>query len=73
MNEELPVSDLAGGMRLAKWAKQVGLSRSTVWRLQKAGKLQTVTRYGMVFITAAEMRRWFKENPADGSKVPLPA
>jgi predicted site-specific integrase-resolvase len=69
MTPYTPEADLAGGMRLNKWCKLVGISKMTCWRLRKAGKLKTVTRYGIVFITAAEIKRWFEDCPDDELRV----
>lgn len=46
-------------MKLSAWRKAVGLSRMTVYRLRKAGKLKTVTRYRQVYITAEGIRDFF--------------
>jgi len=59
------MSDLAGGMLLSKWLQQVGISRMTGWRLRKEGKLTTITRYVRIYVTAAGMKEFFKD---DGSK-----
>lgn len=66
----LPESDLAGGMRLNKWRKLVGISESTCLRLRRAGKLETVTRYGMVFITAEGIRKFFAEPESESAALP---
>jgi hypothetical protein len=41
MPATLPIADinLVGGVRLSKWRKAVGLSRTSVWRLTKSGRL----------------------------------
>lgn len=60
-----PPDELAGGMRLARWRKVVGISRTTAWRWVKTGKLPVVYRYGIPFLTAKTMREFFVD---DGSK-----
>lgn len=57
--------NLAGGMRLGKWCKQVGISRTTAWRWRREGKLRVIIRYGMVFIPGSEIKRfWEQEQPS---------
>jgi hypothetical protein len=57
---------LAGGMKLSKWAKLVGISRTSAWRFRREGKLPVVVRYGTAYVTAATIRDFFV---GDGSKV----
>jgi len=61
----LPEIQLAGGMRLNRWAKIVGISRTSIWRLRRAGKLPVVVRHGVAYLTAATIREFFV---SDGSK-----
>jgi predicted DNA-binding transcriptional regulator AlpA len=58
--------NLAGGIRLSKWRRQVGLSRTTVWRWRKEGRLPVVERYGVAFLTAETVKSFFA---ADHSKT----
>lgn len=60
---------LAGGMRLSKWCATVGISRTAAWRLRRSGKLQTVTRYGISYVTAKTIQEFFTN---DGSTVRRP-
>jgi hypothetical protein len=61
----LPPVDLAGGMRLTLWCRQVGVSSRTALRWRNEGKLPgVVTRNGVLFITAAAIRNFFTN---DGS------
>lgn len=60
---------LAGGMRLDKWRKIVGISKATAWRWRKEGKLTVVWRYGIPWVTAETIENFFKD---DGS-APRPA
>jgi hypothetical protein len=57
----LPVADinLVGGVRLSKWRKAVGLSRTSVWRLTKSGRLPVVKRYGVAFLEAQTVKDFF--------------
>jgi hypothetical protein len=55
----VPVMDLAGGMRLEKWRKIVGISRTVAWRLRKTGKLAVILRYGQVYVPAETIRNFF--------------
>lgn len=66
-----PDIDLAGGMLLSKWRKTVGVSRQWVWKQRKAGKLPTVTRFGLTFITADTMRAFFNPDVPDQATDPL--
>lgn len=62
--------EIAGGMRLSKWRKIVGISRTTAWRLRKEGKLAVVVRYGQVYVTAGAIRSFFENNGAKGNSSP---
>jgi hypothetical protein len=62
----LPAMQLAGGMKLSKWAKLVGISRTAAWRFRQEGKLAVVVRYGTAYVTAETIRDWFTN---DGSKT----
>ena len=62
--------ELAGGAKLSTWRKIVGLSRTTVWRYRKEGKLPVVVRYGIAYVTAETIRNFFKN---DGTKPRTPA
>ena len=64
MQPNLPAVELAGGMRLDLWCRTVGISRRTALRWRRQGKLSVVTRCGMLFLTAGEIRNFFKD---DGS------
>jgi hypothetical protein len=55
-------AELAGGMKLSKWCEAVGICLATANKWRNEGKLQVVDRYGMQFITATEMRRFFEGN-----------
>ena len=57
---------LAGGMKLERWRKIIGISRSYAWRLRKTGKLPVIVRYGIAFVTAETIENFFTN---DGSKV----
>jgi hypothetical protein len=61
----LPEIQLTGGMKLEKWRKAVGISRTAAWRLRKTGKLPVVVRYGSVYVTADTIKTYFSN---DGSK-----
>lgn len=50
---------LAGGMRLSKWLKVVGIPDRTARRWRAAGKLPVVIRYGQAYITAETIRNFF--------------
>jgi hypothetical protein len=54
---------LAGAMRLSHWRKIIGVSRATAFRWRKAGKLKVVRRYGIAFVTAGEILRFWSDNP----------
>jgi hypothetical protein len=54
--------ELAGAMRLSKWAKALGVSRSTIYRWRKTGKLKIVRRYGIAFVTVDENRRFWADS-----------
>jgi len=56
---------LAGGMKLSKWAKLVGISRTSAFRFRREGKLRVVVRYGTAYVTAETISEWFTD---DGSK-----
>ena len=61
----LPEMALAGGMKLEKWRRAVGISRTAAWRLRKTGKLQVIVRYNQVYVTADTIRNFFTN---DGTK-----
>lgn len=61
----LPEMQLAGGMRLSVWCRRIGISKMTAWRWQKAGKLNVIWRYGIPWITAETIQKFFTD---DGSK-----
>lgn len=52
---------LVGGCRLSKWRKAVGLSRTSVWRLTKSGRLPVVKRYGVAFLEAHVVKSFFAQ------------
>jgi len=56
---------LAGGMKLSKWIKLVGISRTAAWRYRRTGKLPVVVRYGVAYLTAATIQDFFV---SDGTK-----
>ena len=56
---ELGEVELAGGMKLHRWCRIVGISRQTAWRMRKDGKLRTVQHYGVPSIPAEEIKRFF--------------
>ncbi len=60
MANEPPPSDLVGAIKLDKWRKEVGLSRSTVWRLRRDGRLKVISRYGMLFVTPEAQQEFFQ-------------
>ena len=60
-----PEIELAGGMKLERWRKIVGISRTAAWRLRKTGKLPFILRYNHVYITAATIKAFFAD---DGTK-----
>jgi hypothetical protein len=51
---------LVGGIRLSKWRRQVGLSRTTIWRWRKSGRLPVVMRYGVPFLAAETVKSFFR-------------
>ena len=53
---------LAGGMRLDKWRKSVGISKATAWRWRKEGKLKVVWRYGLPWVTAETIQDFFTDD-----------
>jgi hypothetical protein len=53
---------LAGGMRLSKWTKTVGISKMTAWRWRKEGKLPVIWRYGIPWVTAETIRQFFTDD-----------
>ena len=57
-----PEMQLAGGMRLSKWIKVVGISKMTAWRWRKDGKLKVVFRYGMAYVTADTIQKFFTDD-----------
>jgi hypothetical protein len=57
---------LAGRMKLSKWRRIVGISRTAAWRLRKSGKLPVVVRYGQAYVTAETIANFFKN---DGSNT----
>jgi hypothetical protein len=60
-----------GGVRLSKWAQAVGISRTTVWRLRKAGKLSVVVHKGLLFVTEDTVKKFFQnEHPVSASRAP---
>ena len=61
--------ELAGGMRMSKWCKIVGISRTSAWRLRKSGRPPVVMRYGVPFLTADTIKRFFSD---DGSTPRMP-
>jgi hypothetical protein len=61
---------LAGGMRMAKWIKIIGISKATAWRWRKQGKLPVVWRYGLPWVTAETIRQIFSDD-GTGPRRPL--
>ena len=57
---------LAGGMKLEKWRKMVGISRTAAWRMRKEGKLPIIVRYGISYLTAETIKNFFTN---DGTKL----
>ena len=53
---------LAGGMRLSKWIKTIGISKMTAWRWRKEGKLTVIWRYGIPWVTAETIRQFFTDD-----------
>jgi hypothetical protein len=62
--EWLPASEIqiAGGMRLAKWVKLIGISKMTAWRWRKEGKFPVIWRYGIPWVTAETIRQFFTDD-----------
>lgn len=60
--EAAPNISLVGGIRLSKWRRQVGLSRTTVWRWRKSGRLPVVMRYNVAFLSAETVKRFFSDD-----------
>ena len=52
-------------MKLSKWAKLVGISRTAAWKYRKDGKLPVVVRYGTAYVTAETIKSFFTN---DGTK-----
>jgi predicted site-specific integrase-resolvase len=52
-------------MKLEKWRKIVGISRTFAWSLRRDGKLPTIVRYETVYVTSDTIRSFFQN---DGSK-----
>jgi hypothetical protein len=67
----LPEIQLAGGMKLEKWRKIVGISRTTAWRLRKTGRLPVVIRYGTAFLKAETIRNFFTDDGSKSRNVPM--
>ena len=53
---------LAGGMRLSKWIKTIGISKMTAWRWRKEGKLTVIWRYGIPWVTAEMIQQFFTDD-----------
>jgi hypothetical protein len=58
---QVPIS-LAGGMRFSLWCKAIGICVKTGTRWRDAGKLQVVTRYGIQFVTAETIQKFFTDD-----------
>ena len=62
--------ELAGGMRLARWCKLVGISRRTAHRYRKSGRLKVIVRYGQAYVTPQTIADFFVD---DGSETRRPS
>lgn len=69
-NNDPPEMLLAGGMRLAKWCKLVGISTRTARRYSKAGKLKVIVRYGQSYITREGIAEFFTNDGTTTRTVP---
>jgi hypothetical protein len=58
----IPDIQLAGGMRLSKWIKIVGISKMTAWRWRKEGKLAVIWRYGLPWVTTETIQKFFTDD-----------
>jgi hypothetical protein len=61
---------LAGGMRLSKWSKVVGISKMTAWRWRKEGKLPVIWRYGLPWVTAETIQKFFTDDGSAPRRAP---
>jgi hypothetical protein len=61
---------LAGGMRLSKWIKTIGISKMTAWRWRKEGKLNVIWRYGIPWVTAETIRQFFTDDGTASRPTP---
>jgi predicted site-specific integrase-resolvase len=59
---ELPAVELAGGMRFSAWCKTIGICKRTGTRWRDAGKVQTIWRNGVEFVTAAAIKNFFEDD-----------
>jgi hypothetical protein len=60
---------LAGGMRLNRWCKIVGISGRTARRWRKAGRLNVIVRFGQPYVTPQTVGEFFVD---DGSETRRP-
>jgi len=60
LEPNLETIELAGGMRFGLWCKTIGISSRTGMRWRDAGKIEVVRRYGMQFVTAATIKKFFQ-------------
>ena len=49
-------------MRFSAWCKAIGICRRTGLRWRNAGKVQTIWRNGIEFVTAAAIREFFQDD-----------
>jgi hypothetical protein len=61
---------LAGGMRLSKWRKTVGISKMTAFRWRKEGKLRVILRYGILWVTAETIQNFFTDDGTVPRHIP---
>jgi predicted site-specific integrase-resolvase len=65
-DNDLPAVELAGGMKFSAWCKRIGICRRTGSRWRDEGKVHTIWRHGIEWVTAAEIRAFFQD---DGSRT----
>jgi hypothetical protein len=60
MSEQLEMASKAGGMNFAIWVRAIGIHKSTAYRWLREGKIRTVTRHGVRFVTTEFIREFFQ-------------